>query len=576
MQTMDLQDTAGQQGCTPAAQWQVCVPASALSRAPRRLSLAARCLLSLLLSLSCLSISAQLSDGSYAVVEEDVTDTERSIEIATAMWQAGQIQKAEELYLQAFTTAKQPYDRLKAARSISEFYRSEGRANKAADIYESMLDDDELANDPACLKVIYQELGRTYNSDAKYIKAMRNYRAAMVAASREKLDSVFLTTIYTDMAKTLMVAGDVQYAESLIDSAQMFSGSAGIVVLSEVVSTKARILALMGRYEEAYNGMEQTVSLNLKQWNNQVSTLMNSTNPIFMQQKIEARNRYERHIQELNAKIDEVEEARRKAYGATIGIGLFALVSITGFIVALGRMRDTDKEKRQIEQKNRDNEKVISIIAHDAMTQFNTLLGFASILLENNQPKGGEEAEFSKLIYTSAQKLYEMMSNLLAWSRTKRQMKPKKQLVLVNDAISRVVGVCQIMATSKDIEITNRIESDVTAVVDPNHLEIVIRNLLSNAIKFTNKGGVISLSALMHGDRTSLIVEDNGVGMDEEIVASFNNDETLTSTEGTEHEKGNGFGLSICRDLVRANGGNIIINSARGKGTSASIVLRKT
>lgn len=107
-------------------------------------------------------------------------------------------------------------------------------------------------------------------------------------------------------------------------------------------------------------------------------------------------------------------------------------------------------------------------------------------------------------------------------------------------------------------------------VSDAARLRQVVFNLLSNAIKFTEKGGV-TLRAVGEGEgddrRLKLSIEDTGIGIPqakfEEIFESFRQVDTST----TRRFGGTGLGLAICRNLARALGGDIQVESEDGKGS---------
>ncbi|MBB4096908.1 tetratricopeptide repeat-containing sensor histidine kinase [Sphingomonas kyeonggiensis] len=107
-------------------------------------------------------------------------------------------------------------------------------------------------------------------------------------------------------------------------------------------------------------------------------------------------------------------------------------------------------------------------------------------------------------------------------------------------------------------------------VSDATRMRQVVFNLLSNAIKFTEKGGV-TLRAVAEGEgdarRLKLAIEDTGIGIPpekfEEIFESFRQVDTST----TRRFGGTGLGLAICRNLARALGGDIMVESEDGKGS---------
>ena len=107
-------------------------------------------------------------------------------------------------------------------------------------------------------------------------------------------------------------------------------------------------------------------------------------------------------------------------------------------------------------------------------------------------------------------------------------------------------------------------------------MDIIIRNLLSNAVKYTPRGGRISilLKEKKSEDNCILLkICDNGIGIPAEKQKYLFISTEVSSTPGTENEKGTGLGLKLCYELIQINKGTISVESAEGEGTCFSITL---
>ena len=125
----------------------------------------------------------------------------------------------------------------------------------------------------------------------------------------------------------------------------------------------------------------------------------------------------------------------------------------------------------------------------------------------------------------------------------------------------------------KKIQLKNNIDKDISIVTEKEMIRIVCRNLINNAIKFTNENGLIELnSRIADGHIVYLTVKDTGIGMTKEAIEKVNAKQYYNTT-GTSYEKGSGFGLMLCRDLIAKNGGELIIESELGKGSSFTIKM---
>ena len=501
--------------------------------------------------------------AAYEEVTNAQTPAERQIAIGRVMWQAGQTAKAEKLFLDARRQAQALADIVRATDILAEFYQACGENAKAIRVFDSLLSEAEAKNDTATLIHAYDGVGRAYDSGRQYVKAML----------RQHPDSVAEASVCAGMARTLHVAGDVIEAKRLILRARGLLRPDNLSAMAAVLDTEAKIEATLGEYQTAYETMASSASLTSQLRENEMKRMLNSSNPIYASQSEETRTQFAKEVDSLRAVADENDAARRMAFTASFVLCLLLALALTSFAIVIRRLQMYRRKELEMEQMVKDSDRVMHIVAHDATNQFNTLLGFAEVLVERTRKRGGEEEVFCRHIYTSAQLLFQMTSNLLTWSKTKSQLKPKQDTVQVCECLQGVLESATLVADEKEITIRNTIRDDVSVYVDPSHLVIIVRNLLSNAIKFTHPGGTVTLSSATYGDKATIVVDDDGVGMGPEAVSLFNRDQQLQTTDGTDNEKGNGIGLTICRDLARSNRGDIIVEPGRKRGTSVTVVL---
>jgi signal transduction histidine kinase len=116
-------------------------------------------------------------------------------------------------------------------------------------------------------------------------------------------------------------------------------------------------------------------------------------------------------------------------------------------------------------------------------------------------------------------------------------------------------------------------DQSVTAWADPERVTQILVNLLSNAIKFTPKGGHVAAHCSANDDTVSLRVSDTGIGIaTDKHGAIF--EPFIQLKEGlSDRETGVGLGLAISRDLARAMHGDLVVESAEGKGARFTLLL---
>jgi len=101
----------------------------------------------------------------------------------------------------------------------------------------------------------------------------------------------------------------------------------------------------------------------------------------------------------------------------------------------------------------------------------------------------------------------------------------------------------------------------------------ILRNLISNAIKYTNKGGTVSINISQNEEEVVVEVTDDGLGIPEDNLDKLFLINHNLATIGTNHEKGTGLGLILCKEFVEKHGGKIGAESGVGKGSKFYFTL---
>ena len=111
------------------------------------------------------------------------------------------------------------------------------------------------------------------------------------------------------------------------------------------------------------------------------------------------------------------------------------------------------------------------------------------------------------------------------------------------------------------------------AYCDRNMIITVLRNLISNAIKFTEREGLIEVSAQEQETEVHVSVSDNGVGMSAQDKEKLFDVGKQSKQKGTEDETGTGLGLILSKDFVHQNNGEIFVESELNKGSTFTFTL---
>jgi len=231
---------------------------------------------------------------------------------------------------------------------------------------------------------------------------------------------------------------------------------------------------------------------------------------------------------------------------------------------------------QQLTEANVTKDKFLSIIAHDLINPFSSIIGFSDLLLSNYW-EWDDKARLDalKTIGHSSEQLYELLGNLLQWSRSERNtLKCNPERVNISQNIRKIVELLKVTADAKELTIEKHLDEENYFVYsDIQLLNTVIRNLLSNAIKFTPNGGKIQIRTEKNEGFLVVSVIDNGVGMSENDISKLFNLGDAHSTLGTNKERGTGLGLFLVKEFVAKQGGELAIHSEKGRGSNFSFTV---
>jgi signal transduction histidine kinase len=221
------------------------------------------------------------------------------------------------------------------------------------------------------------------------------------------------------------------------------------------------------------------------------------------------------------------------------------------------------------------NSRFISIIAHDLRSPFTSILAALEILKLHLNDYDINEIELDiNLVYNSANRTLNLLDNLLTWTISQNREKSFNpvRINLYELYVNEIESV-QILAGQKQITLNCSISPDLNVAADLQMIKTVLRNLIGNAIKYTPAGGEIKISAMENIPYVEIAIRDNGTGISSEVQKNLFKIDAFHSKDGTNHEKGTGLGLLICKEFVEMHGGNIRIESKLGEGSEFKFTL---
>ena len=234
------------------------------------------------------------------------------------------------------------------------------------------------------------------------------------------------------------------------------------------------------------------------------------------------------------------------------------------------------QKKEELEAANSEKDRLFSVISHDLKNSFNIFLGYTDILFQDIDKFNRQEINtMAKNMNVAARNLYKLLENLLEWSVFRRGLtKINPESLSLYRLAEETVDYVHAAAQEKNIRIETRMPHDIFVMADRAMAGVILRNLLINAIKFTQRNGVIDISSYRADSRRiSITVQDNGIGMSEEVRRSLFNIGSDTKRRGTDNEPSSGLGLILVNEYVTKLGGTISVESEEGKGSRFTVIL---
>ena len=256
-------------------------------------------------------------------------------------------------------------------------------------------------------------------------------------------------------------------------------------------------------------------------------------------------------------------------------------------------MRDVTREraaaaalvaaKAEADAANRTKSQFLANMSHEIRTPMNAVLGLSELLVDSGL--GGAQLRYARNIHNAAGSLLDIINDVLDVSRIEAG-----HLELANapfeprSLVTRVRAMLLPLALAKDLALTAQVGAGVPALLlgDEGRIRQILVNLAGNAIKFTEHGQVaieVLNDAADAADaaapvRLRILVSDSGVGIAAEKLATLFRPFVQVDNSDTRRHGGTGLGLYIVRELAQRMGGDVVVRSAAGAGSTFEVSLR--
>ncbi len=230
-----------------------------------------------------------------------------------------------------------------------------------------------------------------------------------------------------------------------------------------------------------------------------------------------------------------------------------------------------------LERTNQYKSEFLANMSHELRTPLNSSLILAKLLADNKDGNlTPDQVKFAQTISSAGNDLLALINDILDLSRIESgKIDLQIETVPLAPAIDAVLKTLLPVARDKGLSLTAELDPAVPGqlTTDAQRLGQILKNLVANALKFTERGSVTLTVPAASDGFVKFAVRDTGIGIaPQHQQAIF---EAFRQADGSTHRKygGTGLGLSISRDLARRLGGEILVQSALGEGSTFTLRL---
>jgi PAS domain S-box-containing protein len=241
----------------------------------------------------------------------------------------------------------------------------------------------------------------------------------------------------------------------------------------------------------------------------------------------------------------------------------------------LQRLEDA-RRVAEAEAANRAKSDFLTALSHELRTPLNAIGGYIDLIaLGIHGPITDAQRDALERVRTSQQHLLMLITDLLNFSRIEAgHIRYDVAPVPVPDVVRTVRPMIEPQAAARQITFDWQIPDEpAVALGDRGKIDQILLNLVTNAVKYTEPGGRVTVRQLRHGDAVALEVSDTGVGIPADQFEAIFEPFTQVGRSLTSHHEGAGLGLAISRELARAMGGDLVVQSEVGTGSRFTLIL---
>jgi signal transduction histidine kinase len=232
---------------------------------------------------------------------------------------------------------------------------------------------------------------------------------------------------------------------------------------------------------------------------------------------------------------------------------------------------ELEEQNAQLRESERLKSDLVNTVSHELRTPLSGVLGFTKLLL-TREFDSETRRHYLGIVDAQARRLSQLIDDFLDVRTIEEGRFERARDVVDLGTLLRDEATLYSLQSDLHELALDLPETPLPVLGNGDRLRQVIGNLLSNAIKYSPQGGLVEVTAGVHGDEVRVEVRDEGIGIPAEqqsriFTKFFRADAAASGIAGT------GLGLAVSRDIVESHGGQIGFRSAEGEGTTFILEL---
>jgi len=265
----------------------------------------------------------------------------------------------------------------------------------------------------------------------------------------------------------------------------------------------------------------------------------------------------------------EMEQNARNQRRVNLFLTLMSMIMI---FLSLAIIYVVGRRERQLTQLKED---FISNVSHELKTPLSLIRMFSEILVTNRVKNEEARQEYYSIIHSESDRMSRLVANLLDFARLERERHSLHfEKANVAQLVVKELEAYRYQMQKEGFELITRVDGDVPdTIIDPTAISMALFNLLDNAVKYSSEKKQVVVSVSRSNGFVELAVKDEGMGIPEAERQRIFDKFFRGSGAGIRKIRGSGIGLTITRQVAEMHGGEILVESEIGRGSTFTLKI---